>query len=62
MYICVCRAVTDKQIRQAVAEGASNLRALRAQLGVASQCGKCAQCAMGLVRTASASAPQPASG
>ena len=42
MYICICKGITDGQIRQAVNEGATTLTDLRKQLGVASQCGKCA--------------------
>lgn len=42
MYVCVCKAITDKQIQQAVADGATNFRAVRDQLGAATQCGSCA--------------------
>jgi len=42
MYICICKSVTDKQIRRAVAQGADNLYELRESLGVASGCGTCA--------------------
>lgn len=45
MYICVCHAVTDRQIRQAVESGARNLKDLRRELGVARDCGRCASCA-----------------
>jgi bacterioferritin-associated ferredoxin len=41
MYVCLCQGVTDRQIRQSIEEGADTLRALRQQLGVMSQCGKC---------------------
>lgn len=41
MFVCLCKAVTDTQIRQAVSEGASSLREVHALLGTASQCGKC---------------------
>ena len=41
MYICVCHAVTDRQIREAVDQGASTLRELQCQLPVASCCGRC---------------------
>ena len=41
MYICVCNAVTDTEIRHCANEGARTLNALREQLGVASCCGKC---------------------
>lgn len=42
MYVCVCRAVTDGQIRDAVQEGCCSMRELRNELGVATQCGRCA--------------------
>lgn len=45
MYVCVCRAVTEKQIESAVAGGARRLRDLRIELGVTEECGRCAQCA-----------------
>lgn len=41
MYICVCKAVTDKAIQQKVAEGLCSMRELKQCLGVGSQCGKC---------------------
>lgn len=41
MYICLCKGVTDRQIREAISEGASSMRDLRSTLDVASQCGKC---------------------
>lgn len=43
MYVCLCQGVTDRQIREAVDEGASSMRKLRMELGVASACGRCAQ-------------------
>ncbi|ATP29704.1 (2Fe-2S)-binding protein [Chromobacterium violaceum] len=42
MYVCLCNAVTDSQIRQAVHGGATRMCDLRRELGVASDCGKCA--------------------
>ena len=41
MYVCLCKGITDSQIRQAVDSGATSLRQVRQMLGVASQCGKC---------------------
>lgn len=41
MYVCLCKGVTDHQIREAISEGASSMRDLRAVLDVANQCGKC---------------------
>ncbi|MEQ9561963.1 MAG: bacterioferritin-associated ferredoxin [Woeseiaceae bacterium] len=42
MYVCICKSVTDKQIRRAAANGIDNLYELREALGVASVCGSCA--------------------
>lgn len=42
MYVCICKAVTDREIRKAAAKGADNLYELREKLGVASGCGSCA--------------------
>ena len=45
MIVCVCRRITDHQIRAAAAEGAMSLECLKTELGVATQCGRCADCA-----------------
>lgn len=45
MYVCLCKGVTDKTIRAAVADGVSSMRELRQQYGVATQCGCCTSCA-----------------
>ncbi|TAM45371.1 MAG: (2Fe-2S)-binding protein [Gammaproteobacteria bacterium] len=42
MYVCLCKGVTDGQIREAVREGACTVRELGARLGVATCCGRCA--------------------
>ena len=42
MYVCVCKAVTDSQIRDAAASGAKSLGDLNRHLGVGSGCGTCA--------------------
>lgn len=41
MYVCLCKSVTDSQIREAVAKGTKQFGQLRKDLGLASQCGKC---------------------
>jgi bacterioferritin-associated ferredoxin len=45
MIVCVCRRVSDRQIQEAVADGAHSLECLQMDLGVATQCGRCADCA-----------------
>jgi len=52
MYVCVCNAVTERHIDEAVSEGASTLRELRDRLGVAGECGRCAVCARDCLRSA----------
>jgi bacterioferritin-associated ferredoxin len=41
MYVCVCNAVTDREIRQCAELGVRTVDDLRDSLGVASCCGKC---------------------
>ena len=43
MYICLCNAITDKQIRRAAEAGVRDLWQLQSQLGVASGCGSCTE-------------------
>ena len=62
MYVCVCRAVTDRQIFQAARQGAKNLKDLKRDLGVASECGLCASCAKQCLREAQAANAPIASG
>lgn len=45
MYVCICNAVTDKQVRQAARGGCTSLRQLSCQTGCATTCGKCARMA-----------------
>jgi bacterioferritin-associated ferredoxin len=41
MYVCVCNAVTDREIREAVGNGCTSMSKLRKELAVATCCGKC---------------------
>lgn len=45
MYICLCHGITDTQIRSCISSGARTLCDLSGQLGVATQCGGCAESA-----------------
>ncbi|ANB19322.1 bacterioferritin-associated ferredoxin [Dokdonella koreensis] len=42
MYVCICNAVTDRQIRQAAADGVSSLAELSERTGCSDCCGTCA--------------------
>lgn len=52
MYVCICKQITCGQIRAAASAGVNSVRDLKQQLGVASQCGKCAGCARGILEQA----------
>lgn len=41
MYVCVCRAVTEKQLYQAIDDGADTVWALKDKLQVSECCGAC---------------------
>lgn len=52
MYVCVCNAVTDRQIRRAAARGATTVEDLGRELKVATCCGRCRDCARGVLEEA----------
>lgn len=41
MYVCVCKAVTESDIKKAVKDGANCMRHLENKFGVSSECGSC---------------------
>jgi bacterioferritin-associated ferredoxin len=45
MYVCLCAAVTDRQIRELCAERATTFPEVCRLLNVAKQCGRCAEAA-----------------
>ena len=42
MYICICGAVPEKEIRKAIAQGTDTWKKLCHDLNIAQQCGVCA--------------------
>jgi bacterioferritin-associated ferredoxin len=51
MYVCLCRGITDSQIKQAISEGkASCMRSLSNTLGIAADCGRCGKYARDLLK------------
>ncbi len=46
MIVCVCNNISDREIRQAVDLGLSSMDELSRDLGVATCCGQCADCAL----------------
>lgn len=57
MYVCVCKAVSEKKVQQLVAEGACSMRELKQCLGVGSQCGKCVSHAQAVLDKALSTQP-----
>jgi bacterioferritin-associated ferredoxin len=49
MYVCVCRAISDRQIREVVNRGAESLDEVKAYLPVAGCCGSCEDTARELI-------------
>ncbi len=45
MIVCVCRRVSDRDILRAAAEGVSSFDEMQDELGVATGCGACLDCA-----------------
>ncbi len=50
MYVCICRQITDNQIRDVCRDGASNMTEVQSKLGVATACGKCSKLAQNIVK------------
>lgn len=50
MYICICNAVTERQLKECARAGASSLEELAFQLGLGTGCGRCRDCARGVLR------------
>ena len=42
MYVCLCRGITDQDIKDAMADGAQTYREIRDQLDLGTCCGRCA--------------------
>ena len=51
MYVCICNAITEKQVRQAAEAGVQDLWGLQAELGVGVACGSCKEMASDILRS-----------
>ena len=49
MYICICNAITDRDIAKAAEEGARSEDDLARNLGVGLGCGRCRSCAKSIL-------------
>jgi bacterioferritin-associated ferredoxin len=57
MYVCICNAITERQVRECVRSGASSVEELAITLGVGAGCGRCRDCAAGLLQELQCSRP-----
>ena len=44
MYVCICNAVTEREVKQAINEGARTAGQIRKKLDAARVCGNCDDC------------------
>ena len=49
MYVCLCQAVKEADVRQAVASGVDDVEQLAEHLGVGTGCGSCRDYAQALI-------------
>lgn len=57
MYICICNAITERQVRESAKAGACSVDELTSKLGVGAGCGRCLECAMDLLREVHSPSP-----
>lgn len=50
MYICVCHAVTEREVEECARAGAQSIDELSMHLGVGTCCGKCRESAADVLR------------
>lgn len=41
MYVCLCRGITDQDIKDSIANGSETFRDIREELDVGTCCGRC---------------------
>lgn len=58
MYVCICNALTDRDIRAAVADGTDSFATLRETTGCSGCCGNCEEVARSVFDEALSSKPR----
>lgn len=59
MYICLCKGITDQDIREAM-KTSKNKKEILKKLGIASDCGSCLNEALNIFNESSKSLPEVA--
>jgi bacterioferritin-associated ferredoxin len=52
VYVCLCNALTDSQVRQAAANGATRPKEVFETCGCGAQCASCTRTIIGILREA----------
>lgn len=52
MYVCICNGITDREVREAVHAGATDLAQLSAMTGCSTVCGSCGDLALEIMEEA----------
>jgi len=60
MYVCLCKGITDTQIRAAVDQGADSITKLQKKIGVAQSCGSCIEMTESILKQESIERAEPA--
>ncbi len=50
VYVCVCHAITEKDVQKAIAKGADSVAMLSESTSLGTQCGHCTDHAQELIR------------
>lgn len=50
MYVCICNAITERQVRECAQQGNCSVEELAAALGIGAGCGRCRDCAEEILR------------
>ena len=60
MYVCICNAIADGSVKEAIADGNHSVASVYAACGVAPQCGTCGELIQEMIdahRTAAFASP-----
>ena len=49
MYVCICNAITEREVLECARHGACSLEDLVSKLGLGAGCGRCRDCAASLL-------------
>lgn len=49
MYVCICKAISDQDIKSAVIDGADDIEKVAEQLGAGTGCGTCREFAQEVI-------------